>query len=289
MKKALCITATTKALPGRQQITRDELEQLADQSNRTYIPFTVEHREFSPPVGRTGSSRVREGDNGEYVLEVEVEMWEEGDTYEKIRGDGRRMARTPFPPEGFTVAVDGPLTDDAGQALLSELNELGCTSITELDRRALDPVASMLISLAASPVISHIYQAAMAALGRYQASRGQTETQLYSFRFPFVYEAHEVEVVVTGLSGEVDQILRALIGCDQKLNSLLSNAITRFPEATRITLTCEQGQVKIHHIVMADCVPLSADGQVIVTSENITSGLGVSISVGREYQRRPDG
>lgn len=115
------------------------LEGIAAQVKRQYIPVGIEHDPRFPPMGRVVSARLVSASDGETVLEVEQELWADGDSPSTTIGDGREIPIEDRGP-GLYINYDRSMSDATSKRLLLDLQALTTEPPQETFKKAFDPL-----------------------------------------------------------------------------------------------------------------------------------------------------
>jgi len=138
------ILATTHIDQNRYKLTKEALEKANVQIKEYYIPGINDHDPRNPPIGRIESGRVIELDDGEWGLEVELAIFEEGD--EKVPYlNGKKLVPEIENPEKFKVMYDISYDNPEGKELIKKLTLISGEEPSLGIKRGPDPISILII------------------------------------------------------------------------------------------------------------------------------------------------
>ncbi len=166
MKKIQMTVSTTHVDRHRDKVTREALEDMAKQIKERYLPMQVEHDIRYPPVGRVISAEVVELPDGEYALQGAAEIFEEDDSLESLRGDGRTISVDSRDITTIAVEYDRTFRSREGQELIHELSGIAGEDDQpkQVVKKALDPLSTLVI-LAGVFIVGQISKGFFSKLG----------------------------------------------------------------------------------------------------------------------------
>jgi hypothetical protein len=244
------------------------LEDLLKQIIAGYLPFGVEHDPRVAPIGRVVAARVKKLEDGEYGLEGEIEIFEPGDDL-PLRNDGRQIPLRTYPTAGLQVVCDMAFEDDESRAIIAELSEQFGTEPAQELKKALEPIAVLVIGGAAF-ILGQLAQGFLSRLGQdgYEAlkaklkkliRRRQSEGKDTLFEISLVVPIHgqdvEVNILCKNPSESVieDVLKRQLQRIDDALPSLVDPRLG----IRKLVFEHEDGDLHLRFAVRRDAVPLS--------------------------------
>lgn len=144
MKRVRGLCATTLRDRQGDQLTLENLKQMVDLINRSFIPIDIEHDPRIPPVGRMVTSRLVPLDDGEMGVEFEGEIFEDGDQIE-LASDAKCIPRS---SHDRAIHYDRMYNDPKDMALIDEIASIiGSGPPIERMKKSLDPLSVIAISL----------------------------------------------------------------------------------------------------------------------------------------------
>ena len=268
MKLIRARVATTHIDQHNERMTREALEDMARQIAEHYIPVMWNHDIRHPPLGRIISAEVVPLEDGKYALETTNECWEQDDTPELLRGDGRSLRlRIDEDYERFVVRYDRTFLDDDGWALVQEIAALSGTEPCEEGKKALEPVSVLAIaagcfvvgSIASgffNKLGSDLYDTLKAKLKAFFKRNPKREV-LMDFEMAVQGKEHrfEVHVLVDNATPEKieDLFARQFEGLDQMVEAVCQDV----PTAARIVLEWGEGGMLWRYVVTSDGLPFT--------------------------------
>jgi hypothetical protein len=140
------IGATTHRDRANEQLSRNDLEHLAELANHSLIPIFNQHDHALPPVGRLIKNEVREMEGGHWGLYGIWEVWEPGDKHPGGDRQNRKLAIREYDLGERIIGIDGSLEADEFINEVSEIKELGF-EIRRERRKAFDPLSVIVVAL----------------------------------------------------------------------------------------------------------------------------------------------
>ena len=128
------------------KMTVDVLRSAVIQINKEYLPININHDIRRPPSGRVVSAQVVELPDGEFALEGILEVFDETDTLESLKGDGRKIPVNNKDIEKFVVEYDRSFRTAEGQEFVKELECLSQQKSVFKIKKAVDPVSVLIIA-----------------------------------------------------------------------------------------------------------------------------------------------
>src|SRR6266571_15652 len=105
MKIATARFASTHVDKQGEALALEALHDMVQQINSCYLPMGLEHDPRVPPIGRVSSAQVVRLEDGEWAVDGDVEIFEEGD-HIPFGVDARRAAVSFCDAEGIVVIDD---------------------------------------------------------------------------------------------------------------------------------------------------------------------------------------
>ena len=130
-------------------ITREALEDMAEQTSRRCIPLMYEHDPRVPPLGRMLSAEVIRLPDGHHALVATTEVFEPGDVAPPF--DGGPSVELGKLADGITLVVDRSHLDESTREVLAELATQGVT-IELYGKKSLEPISVLVLAFA---IIAH--------------------------------------------------------------------------------------------------------------------------------------
>lgn len=268
MKIVRSRVATTHIDRHNERLAREALEGMARDAAEHYIPVMWNHDIRHPPLGRIVSAEVVALEDGEYALETITECWEQGDTVESLRGDGRRWLRLRIDDdyERFVVRYDRTFLDEDGWALVQDIAALSGAEPQQEGKKALEPVSTLVIAVGAF-ALGSIASEFFRKLGSdvYDALKNRLKTFLernpgreFLVDFEMVVESEgrrfEAHVLVDEPSPHK---MEELFGSRfSQLDEIVEQIQRELPEAARIVLEWRERRMQLRYVVRSDGVPL---------------------------------
>lgn len=263
--------ATTHLDRHHERFTRGALEGAAAQAAREYVPVMVNHDIRYPPIGRSVGSELVVLADGEFALEHIWELWEEGDTLESLRGDGRRIPlRTNLEPDTFHVLVDRSYRDEQGRALVRELAELGSphAGVAEEGKKSLEPLSTLTIVVGVfivgkiaegflQKLGADLYDRLRAKLGQISVARSKANPALQCLLFVVETGQSRCEVIVYLENANTDTVDELFHGGLRRLDPLVAAVLATGEDVARIVCKWDAGEMVLRYAVRADGVPLT--------------------------------
>lgn len=268
MKLIRSRVATTHTDRHNERITRECLEDMAQQVAEHYIPVMWNHDIRYPPLGRVISAEVVPLEDGEYAVETVAECWEDDDTPEVLTGDRHRSLRLRIDDdyEKFVVRYDRTFLDDDGWRLIQEIATLSGTEPREEGKKALEPV-SILVIAAGAFVLSSTASGFFNKLGSDLYDTLKSKLRTFFERNPEREVLMDFEMVVQGEEHRFEVHVLVDDTTPQKIEELFNRrfdgldriveAISRkVPGTARIVLEWREGRMHLRYVVRSDGVPL---------------------------------
>ena len=124
MKYFSRIITTTHIDKQNEKMSLSALESMVEQSNRYYIPITVEHDPRNAPIGRIKSSQIKKMEDGEYAIEGMFEMFESGDEIQVDLNNPREIRVCEHNFDYIDVQYDINYKNPEDKKLIIELNNV---------------------------------------------------------------------------------------------------------------------------------------------------------------------
>lgn len=122
--------ATTHAVPGDQVITPDDLKQHLAMIDQVIIPVFSVHDPRQPPIGRVVSGVIRGLEDGEYALDVSVELFGPDFIPKSGRSDDKRVVIINRPQGKFGIWCNVISATPEETGLLREISEILGTPVS---------------------------------------------------------------------------------------------------------------------------------------------------------------
>lgn len=268
MKKIQGIMATTHIDRQGDQITREELETIANQIREHYFPLTYEHDIRNAPIGRIVTAEVIKLQDGEYALQSTSELFEESESLELLSGDGRRIKIRDQDIQSISVDYDYTFRDKEGQELLYELSQISGEKEEprELAKKALEPVSTFLIAAGVfifgsiatgffSKLGSDLYERLKNALIKYARKKAPSDQIL---DFCFLVKEHDTtyEIHVLVVNPSEQKLLELFVSKFAGVDTLLASLHLSESDIAKVFFEYENQRLLVRYAVRNDCVPL---------------------------------
>lgn len=248
------------------RMTREALEGASKQISDHYIPIMWNHDIRYPPLGRTVSAEVVPLEDGEYALDTVGEYWEEGDTLESLRGDGRFLRLRTDDYVTFAVRHDRSFRDDKGEAFIRELGELAGVEPQVEEKKALEPVSTLTIAVGAfalgtiaagflSRLGSDLYDALGDRLKSFFQRNPEREC-LVDFEFVVDHQERRIEAHVVVDKATPEKLEDLFRNRFAELDPIVESICRMVPDVARVVAECDEGEMRLRYAVRIDGVPL---------------------------------
>ena len=271
-----------------EQATKEALESMARQINERYVRVGRGHDPRQPPLGRIVSARVDPIGDGHFALNGEMEVWDEADEPEGIKGDGRSLVPEPAPRNTFDVLYDMPSAAELGLPFLRELAALaGPTAKPRyVAKKAIEPLSALVIVIG---IVGAIATGFLKKLGEdlYQqvksklkvAAKPQPERErLLAIRMSLARPGRgpvAVEVVLTNPTGsDVDSLLTSGLAA---VEALVIRTLAENPAAAEVVIEVVDRQPRLLYSLRSDGVPSVI--KPVAHGELMTQGLSLGATV----------
>jgi hypothetical protein len=248
------------------------LEDMVEQYNKFYIPVIVEHDPRSRPIGRGHRAWLETREDGVVVVAVEFEFFEEGDTPERVRGDGRRVPQHRDGP-GVVVSYDEAFGDKRREPApdVRELAEILNASTQLAMKKSVDPIT--VLTLAGTFVAGGLASGLLGAIGTdawalakeklraiFEARKRPDQERILELK-AHVESAHGPVVVhVLVVNPELPGTLEGCIESAFPLASrLLPELLAQQPDLASFTMEYRAGKSRVLFGVRRDAAPLHID------------------------------
>ena len=124
MKYSSGILTTTHIDKQNEKMSLSALESMVEQSNRYYIPITVEHDPRIAPIGRIKSTQIKKLEDGEYGVEGIFEMFESGEEIQLDLNDPREMRIDEHYDKYLDIKYDISYNNPDDQKLIADINNI---------------------------------------------------------------------------------------------------------------------------------------------------------------------
>jgi hypothetical protein len=236
--------ATTHVDRHGDRLAPEALEGMAKQIAEAYVPILNEH-DIRMPLGRVTSAQVVELPDGELALEAECEYWEQSDTIQSARGDGRLMRLQLPEPEIFSIAYDRVAFDEEDIGELREIAQLVGDEPHSVGKKAAEPVATLVIaggvfiagSIAAgflSKLGGDLYEGLKTRLQKF--IRRQQKKMVVDFHFTALVEPRRLEVHIVVEEPTAEDIAALFDANFGGVDALVLEALQIEPQAARVVL-----------------------------------------------------
>lgn len=245
------------------------LEDMVEQYNRFYIPVIVEHDPRSRPIGRGHRAWLEAREDGVVVVAVEFEFFEEGDTPDSLRGDGRRVPQHSDGP-GLVVSYDETFGDERREPArdVRELAEMLNASTQLAMKKSVDPITVLV--LAGTFVAGGFANGLLGAIGTdawtlvkeklraiFEARKKPGQERILELQARFETERGPVVAHVLVVNPEVPGTLD---GCMESAfplaGRLLPELLAQEPDLASFTMEYREGKSRILFGVRRDAAPL---------------------------------
>lgn len=257
--------ATTHVDRHNDRLTREALESMRDHIQSSYLPFIFNHDPRCPPLGRTIDAEVVALADGEYALEAEVELFEPGPLPPLV--DDRSIALRELPADSLLLTIDRTFSGPEFESEVRELSELFGRSPQFEAKKALDPIAVLIISAGAlalgkftssffSRLGENAADALSAKLKQIFSHRHNGEVRLLRLEFEFEHEGQRsrAEVILTDPTNEeIEQFLQEGL---QRLDQLLPSYLDEIDGLVRYVFAYSKGDLTLQFALRRDAVPI---------------------------------
>lgn len=256
--------ATTHVDRHGDRLTVEALQGMAEQAKAEYVPVLFEH-DIRLLLGRVARAEVVELADGEAALEVECEYWEEGDTPENGRGDGRTMRLQLPEPSTFTLSYDHVGFEDDEAEELRSIARLSGSEAGTTRKKAADPFATIVITagaFAAGAIATSFFSRLGADLydalkeGLQSFLRRVRKGMLLDFHFTVLAAPRRLEVhiiVDRPKAGEIASLFDSRLA---DVDRLVLEALALEPNAARIVLEWKDGHLERIQTLRDDVYPI---------------------------------
>lgn len=146
MRTLPALFVTTRVDAHGESANRDDLEEMARDIARTFVPIGVEHDPRIPPLGRIATAAVERLEDGYWGLKGTIEAFEEGDT--PPSGVSERETLLRFQYDMPCVSDDRSFSGLADQVSIGHIRTLlGASAHTER-KKAIEPIPVLKIAMA---------------------------------------------------------------------------------------------------------------------------------------------
>lgn len=258
---------TTRVDRHGHRMTLESLQDGVEQINHMYLPFGVEHDPRIAPIGRVVASKVVPLDDGEYGLLGEIEIFEPNDDL-PLEKSGREIPMRTYPETRLQVISDLSFQDDDSRVVLAELSVILGTDHVQEMKKALDPIAVIVIGGAAFAV-GQLAKGFFSRLGEdgYDALKSKLNALIEKresigkdtlLEISLVVSVHgqdvEVDIQCTNPSGAaIDDIVRAQL---QRIDDALTNLVDPQLGIRKLVFEHDDGDLHLRFAVRRDAVPL---------------------------------
>jgi hypothetical protein len=278
------IAATTHIDLHGDRFTREALEDLVGQASKEYIPINVEHDFRVPPLGRTVAAKIVKLEDGESGVEIEGELFENGEVVD-FNGAGRKLKRRA--PEGPGILYDLTYQNADDQKLIDDIASLVSGKKDLHVKKSIGPLAEISIllgTIASSAFTKKIferfaddtYDLIEAKIGELIKRHRQDGPQCVTVSFSLGKGDAYIDITIF-LDDPSDQELDSLKDISVKE---VENRIAQFrgiPELIEVVMRYEKGGLMPVYGVRSDGVPFAPSGAVIGTKDqNIPPGFSVA-------------
>jgi hypothetical protein len=122
--------ATTHTISGHQDVTLEDLERHLDTIDHMIIPVYSVHDPRVPPIGRVVSGIIVGLEDGEYALDVDVELFDPDFIPKSGTFEGKRVAVVNRPPGKFWISCNTISTTPERTGHLHEISNLLGTRVS---------------------------------------------------------------------------------------------------------------------------------------------------------------
>jgi hypothetical protein len=258
------IVATTHVDSQGDRFTREALDGMVEQSNRTLIPITLEHDPRLPPVGRLVMAQVVKLSDGETGIEVEGEIFENGD--QVSFSSAKQIAPA---PHDASLYYDSAYTDPEDKQLVGEIASIMGKPAQEQLKKSVDPISVILISLGVAAfnrffdnLNDDLYKSFRDRLLRLLDRHRRTREQIVIFELSLPHGATNVDVeilLVDPSEKEIDTLKDlSVTSVREQLTSYL-----RIVGISKVVMRFDHGVLVPLYGLRADSVPVTADNAVL--------------------------
>lgn len=252
------------------RMTLQALQGAAQQLSQDYLSVMWNHDIRHPPLGRTVAAEVVPLENGEFALEATAECWEDGDTLESLRGDGRRRLRVRDDEyETFAVRYDRTFCDEEGHAFVHELAALAGVQPQPEEKKALEPVSTLIIAAGAFTVGcvasgffgklgADLYDALKSKLRSF-FHRNPERRCLLDFQFVTELDERRFEVHVLVDDVAPQKIERLFDQRFDQVDRIVQAVCRTVPDVAWVVLEWIDDEMRLRYVVRDDGVPLMGE------------------------------
>ncbi len=266
MRRTRGIVATTHLDRHNERLTIAALESMRERIRTSFLPFIVNHDPRYAPIGRVVDAEITDLPDGQHALEAEIEVFE-SDPLPPLRAD-RSMYFRELPRDSLVLTIDRSFNRPEFQGTLDAIAHEFGTPVQFEGKKALDPIAVLIISASALTVGS-FFKSFFSRLGENAADlvarklkelfsdrRTLDHVQLLRFEFEFEYEGvpRRAEVILTDPSAEdIDSFLKDGL---QRLDQVLPACLDGPDSVVQYVFFYSQGNLEFRFAVRSDAIPL---------------------------------
>jgi hypothetical protein len=277
MKLLKGVGATTHVDSHGDRLEPAAIRRLADQGNRAYVPFLVNHDPRVAPAGRLVSSTVEQLEDGELSLNVEAEIFEDGDEIQ-WNSDGRRIS-SELLVTNAQIVYDATFGDPELQTAIKKIASILGVTATRRYKKAHEPLSVLTFCLGAlsGPVLSalgqDVYSQVKRQLGVLLRPRETEQVFVVQFQTEHAGRTIQIEIFMTNPTlSDLDEIL-------DRPESAVQNQLEPFTSQSgvvRVVAEYSNGKINPKFALRADGVPFDSAGRVVGCRQELTGGLSIS-------------
>ena len=256
--------ATTRVDLHGERFPLEALESMRDHIRSSYLPFIYNHDPRSPPFGRVIDAEIVTLEDGEFALEAEVELFEEGPLPPLV---GDRSVASRELPDGFLLTIDRTFSLPEFEEPVASIAAIFEKPPQFEVKKALDPIAVLGISAGlfvagkfAGAFFSRLGTDAAAALSaklkNIFARKHDEQTRLLRFELEFEHKGQScrADVILTAPTAhDIDGFLADGL---QQLDMMLPSCLDQIDGLIRYVFTYSEGRVKLEFAVHRDAYPV---------------------------------
>ena len=267
MREMKGIVATTHRDLHGDVITREALEDAAEQAAQRCIPVLYEHDPRFPPVGRTRKAEVVELPDGHHGLFTVSEIFEPGDVAPPLNG-GPSIELSEL-ADGITLIVDRSYLDESNREILSELAAQGVT-IRGQGKKSVDPISVLAVafSLVAAGFLSKAgadlwdwvrdagWPAVWTRVRKLLSSRRRTGSEfLFMVELRLRDDPHALELSVILDSPSEEDLDDFMLNGEPQIRAMIPQLLALGDEIIKAVVQYKRGELRGGYVIRRDGWP----------------------------------
>jgi hypothetical protein len=277
MKQLKGIGATTHVDEHGERIEPDALRHIADEGNRAFVPFMVNHDPRVPPAGRLVSLNVEQLGDGELSLNVEAEIFEEGDEIQ-WNSDGRRISPGLLVTDA-QIIYDATFEDAEAKLAIQEIASILGIVAKRQHKKAHEPLSVLMFCLGAlsGGFLSALGHDAYAQVKQHLGvlTRPQERERVFVVQFQIKYSGRPIQIEIFATNPTLSDLDKLL---DHSV-ATVQNQLKRFTsqaQIVRVVAEYSKGKINPKFALRADGVPFDSSGHVVGCGQELSGGLSIS-------------